>query len=185
MSKSIPKETKNDPKAPAKDAPEADAETPPPTKRKWLMLVLVVVLVLGGVGGCAWYFLRDHALAADAKEGAVKTAKAAPGKPPVFVTLEPFTVNLQHDDSSPQYLQVGLSLKVIDADSVEAIKLRMPEIRNRVLLLLSGKKASDISTPDGKQALSTELAREITVPLNGAVPAQAVDSVLFTTFVIQ
>lgn len=185
MAKSIPKETKSDPKAPAKDAPQADADTPPPKKGKWLMLVLVLVLVLGGAGGGAWYFLGDQALPADAKAGAVKPAKTANAKPPVFVALEPFTVNLMHDNSPPQYLQVGLSLKITDANYVEAIKLRMPEIRNRVLLLLSAKKASDISSSEGKQALSTELARQISQPLAGIVAAEAVDSVLFTTFIIQ
>ena len=194
--------SKTDPKAPVKDAAGTDAEqtsAPPKKKRSLLKMLLLLALVLGGAGGGAWYFLKDDQSAANDKPGAAKAAKVAASKPPVFVTLEPFTVNLQHDDASPQYLQVGLALKVTDAAVADAIKLSMPEIRNRILLLLSGKKASEISTPEGKNTLSTELAREVSLPLagnlparggvsaNGGVPAptQGIDSVLFTSFVIQ
>ncbi len=103
----------------------------------------------------------------------------------MYVTLEPFTVNLQQENASSQYLQVGLALKMTDAASVDAIKLHMPEIRNRVLLLLSVKRASEISTADGKKTLSTELTREIVQPLAGNAAAKGLDSVLFTSFVIQ
>jgi flagellar FliL protein len=74
---------------------------------------------------------------------------------------------------------------VSDSAVADAIKLHMPEVRNRVLLLLSGKRASEISTPEGKNTLSGELMREIVQPLAGSVPAPALDSVLFTSFVIQ
>lgn len=190
MAKSIPKDSTAERKAPAKNAPEAETETPaaPPKKRRLLKILLPLLLLLGAGGGGAWYFLQDREAPAPGKAGAAKAAKAAkavPAKPPVFVALEPFTVNLQHEDASPQYLQIGLALKVADLTIVEAVKLHTPEIRNRVLLLLSGKSARDISTVAGKQALSTELAREIGQPLAGSVPAAAINAVLFTSFVIQ
>jgi flagellar FliL protein len=191
MATSTIKDSRTDPKAPGKSAPAKDAAeaevTPAPRKKRGLLKVLLLLLpLLGAAGGGAWYFLQAQEPAA-AKPGAPKTAaaKAVSSKPPVFVTLDPFTVNLQHEDASPQYLQVGLALKVADAAVVDAIKLRMPEIRNRVLLLLSSKKAGDIMTLEGKQTLSAELTREISQPLAGSVPAPALDSVLFTSFVIQ
>ncbi len=138
----------------------------------------------GGGGG---YYLGNQEPATPPKAGSAKAAAAKPvsTKPPVFVALEPFTVNLQREDSSPQYLQVGLSLKLADEMPVEKIKLHMPEIRNRVLLLLSSKRASEIATSEGKKSLSEELQREVSQPLAGGVPAKALDSVLFTSFVIQ
>ncbi|HRH12889.1 MAG TPA: flagellar basal body-associated protein FliL [Azonexus sp.] len=169
--------TSKDPKAAPKD--EEPAPAAPGKKRLILIIALVLVVVLAGAGG-AWYFLKSPPPAADGKPDTSKTAK-----PPVFVPMEPFTVNLQHDDLSPQYLQVGLSLKVADSAVVDALKLHMPEIRNRVLLLLSSKKASDITTLEGKQALSAELMHEISQPLAGSAQAKGVESVLFTSFVIQ
>ena len=190
MANTATKQSKTAPKAPAPQEPDIDAEeaAPPAKKKRGLLKVLLLLtLLLGSAGGGAWYFLQDQQPAAAPKPGAAKAATAKPvsSKPPVFVTLEPFTVNLQHEDASAQYLQVGLALKVTDSAFVDAVKLHMPEIRNRVLLLLSGKKASEISTSDGKKTLSTELTREIVQPLAGSVPAQGLDSVLFTSFVIQ
>ena len=191
MATSIRKSSKTtsstDSNTPGKGEPEKETEAaaPRPKKRSLVRILLLLALLLGGAGGGAWYLLQDNPPAADAKPGAGKAAKAAPARPPVFATLESFTVNLQHDEVSPQYLQVGLVLTVADATVADAIKLHTPEIRNRVLLLLSSKRASDISTSEGKQSLSAELVREISQPLAGKVPAQAIDSVLFTSFVIQ
>ena len=198
MATTAPKELKTVPKAPANAVPHAAANGdagPPKKKRSVAKLLLVLVLalaLLGGAGGGAWYFLGDEEPTAPVKTGAAKTgaakavsAKSGPAKVPLFAPLEPFTVNLQPEDASPQYLQVGLSLKVTDASVVEAVKLHMPEIRNRVLLLLSSKKASDISTLEGKRVLSTALAGEVAQPLAGGVPGQGIESVLFTSFVIQ
>ena len=192
MATTATRQSKTAPKTPARKEPDTEAEeVAPPAKKKHGLLKILLLLTppLAGAGGGAWYFLQDQPPAAAAKPvpAAAKAATAKPvsSKPPVFVTLEPFTVNLQREDASPQYLQVGLALKVTDAAIVDAIKLRMPEIRNRVLLLLSGKRASEISTTEGKKTLSAELTREIVQPLAGSVPAQGLDSVLFTSFVIQ
>ena len=174
---------KTDPKAQGKDADEAEGdETAAPKKRGKLLIILAALVLLGGGGGgAAWYALKGEAT----PDGKPVAAKPAPSKPPVFIALEAFTVNLQHDDSTAQYLQVGLSLKVADPAAVEAIKLRMPEVRNRVLLLLSSKKASELATPQGKEALSADLVKEINKPLGGAEGGQGIETVLFTSFVIQ
>jgi flagellar FliL protein len=184
------KQSKPAPKTPAQKTPDTDVEeAAPPAKKKrgLLKILLLLALLLGGAGGGAWYFLNGHETEAASKPGAAKGAAAKPvhAKPPVFVTLEPFTVNLQQEDAAPQFLQVGLALKVSDAAFGEAVKLHMPEIRHRVLLLLSGKKASEISSAQGKTTLSSELTREIVQPLAGSMPAAGLDSVLFTSFVIQ
>ncbi|MBI5911036.1 MAG: flagellar basal body-associated protein FliL [Betaproteobacteria bacterium] len=192
MANSVTKHSKTAAKTPARQEPDIVAEdaAPPAKKRRSpLKTLLLLTLLLGGAAGAAWFFLEDHeqAVAPAPKPGAAKAATAKPvsSKPPVFVTLEPFTVNLQQEEASPQYLQVGLALKMTDAAFVDAIKLHMPEIRNRVLLLLSGKRASEISTSEGKKTLSTELAREILQPLADSMPAKGLDGVLFTSFVIQ
>ncbi len=192
MATSASRQAKTAPKTPLPQPPETELEEAAPAAKKRRSLpkiVLLLALPLAAAAGGTWYFLHDQqpAPAASPKPGAAKLAAAKPAstKPPVFVTLEPFTVNLQQTDGTSQYLQVGLSLKVSDDALVDAIKLHMPEIRNRVLLLLSSKNASEISTLEGKKTLSTELTKEIVQPLAGRVPAQGLDSVLFTSFVIQ
>ncbi len=165
----------------AKAAPkqEAPAEQPdaakPGRKRRWLIIFLLLPL-LGGGGASAWYFMQqtEHTQTAAPKE---------PEKPPVFLNLDSFTVNLQ-PEVGDQYLQVGLVVKTKDNATLDALKLQMPEIRNRTLLLLSSKRASEINTVAGKEKLSAEILAEIRKPL---MPenAQQIAAVFFTSFVIQ
>jgi len=184
------------PKAAAKahPAPEPDAdETPAPRPKKGgrLKILILAVMLLAAGGGGAWYFLHGDPVGEEdkpvAKKGNAKAdaAKHASSKPPVFIPLEQFTVNLQSEEASPQFLQVTLVVKATDSVVADEIKLHMPEVRNRVLMLLSAKTASEITSIDGKKTLSAELAREITQPIADGIPTQSIDSVLFTSFVVQ
>ena len=168
-------------KAAIKQEPIQDPKVTPiaeakPKKKRGLLKIMAALIMLATGGGAAWYAMDKPAAA---PETAVPQEK-----PPVFVTLEPFTVNLQ-PESGDQYLQVGLVLKVAELATVSAIKLQMPDIRNRILLLLSSKKASEISTVAGKQRLSAEIMNEVKQPIGTQQVQQGVISVFFTSFVIQ
>lgn len=170
--------------APQKVVPidEAGAAAAPKKSSKKLLIILVAaMLLLACAGGAAYYFLG--------KGNAAKDASGAPahdpGKPPVFVTLEPFTVNLQGEQFGEQYLQVALTLQVADQGQVDQIKQYMPLLRSRLLLLLSGKRASELSTPEGKNKLAEEIVAQVKQPVAPAAPPQQVSAVFFTSFVIQ
>lgn len=170
---------KANPKAKAEVKVEA---APPPTgsKKKLLIMITagVLVLALGG-GGAAWYFLKkgDHAETSEAE-------KKKESGPPVYVAVEPFTVNLQPEDGE-QYLQLTFTLQVGGLEQVELIKNNMPKVRSRILLLLSSKHASEINTPEGKHQLSTEIMQAVKQPFTEGDPEQDVSEVLFTSFIIQ
>ncbi|GAO37483.1 flagellar basal body protein FliL [Sulfuricella sp. T08] len=150
----------------------------PPKKKGKLFPILGILLVLGGAGGgAAWYFTQSDAKPAEHKE--------EKQQPPVFVTLETFTVNLQADGGGEHYLQVGIDLKVTDPVVVELVKLHMPEVRNGVLLLLSSKSAEQIASLEGKQKLSAEIQEQVNKPLNAKISGKGVTGVFFTSFVIQ
>jgi flagellar FliL protein len=137
-----------------------------------LMIVLAVLLLAAGAGGAGWYLSQ------------IQDGTALTNKPPVFLSLETFTVNLQSEHSD-QHLQTNLTLKVGDARTLDLIKLHMPEVRNRILLLLSSKEASQITDIVGKKKLAAELLAEINQPFSEGSTGQIVESVLFTSFVIQ
>jgi flagellar FliL protein len=156
------------PSRPVKEPANAKAEKK--SGKATLVIIICTVLVLAG-GGAAWYYSR--------------AGQAAPApKTPVFLSLETFTVNLEPENSD-QHLQTNLTLKVGDNEAVNTIKLHMPEVRNRVLLLLSSKTAAQIASVEGKKKLATELASEINQPFAEGSRGQGVESVLFTSFVIQ
>jgi flagellar protein FliL len=58
-------------------------------------------------------------------------------------------------------------------------------VRSRVLLLLSGKKASEISTVEGKAQLAKELIASLNQPFVEKGAPNEVKEVLFTQFIIQ
>jgi len=173
--------------APAPIAVVADAAPAPKKKSKKLLLIIVAVLVLLGGGGGAWFFFGRHA--ADANHEAAKDGKdgkdeKSEKKAPTFVTLEPFTVNLL-EENGDHYLQVGIVYQVGDGKVVDAMKMYMPVLRNRVLLTLSSKHPSEIASLEGKQKLVAELVTAARESIPGATPDRGVDGAFLSAFVIQ
>lgn len=168
---------KSVPKTAAK-GDDAAAAAPAPKKSK-LKLIIIALVVLLAAGGAAAYFLVLKKPAG----GQAEVKQEAP-KPPVFVTLDAFTVNLQQE-TGEQFLQVAMTVQVSDDKALEQIKLYMPQVRNRILLLLSSKKASEINTADGKKKLAEEVAAQIRLPFSKQGKPQDINNVFFTSFVIQ
>ena len=136
----------------------------------------MAVIVLGLGGGAAWFFTHGKSEGTEHKE-----VKA---EPPEYVNVEAFTVNLQPENGD-QYLQVTFTLQVANPGQAELIKANMPTVRSRVLLLLSGKKASEISSVQGKQQLASEIVAALKQPFTKKAPPQEISEVLFTSFIIQ
>jgi flagellar FliL protein len=172
---------KADPKADAAAAPAGGG------KSKLIIIILAAVIVLGLGGGAAWYFL--HGSSAEETAEAPKKEKSSKKKkkeahPPEYLAIEPFTVNLQPENGD-QYLQVAFTLQVDGPEQAELIKTNMAKVRSRVLLLLSGKKASEINTVEGKQQLAGEILAVVKSPFSEHEEEQEVSDVLFTSFIIQ
>ena len=139
-----------------KEAPAAPEAAPAAQRKKGgkLKLIIILLVLLGG-GGAGAYWFMNH-------EQGPQEAKLAPEKPPLFQVLDNFTVNLQVEEAS-QFLQAGITLRVADNAAQDAIKARMPEVRNSILLLLSSRKPAEILTVEGKH----KLAADIGIAVNG------------------
>lgn len=131
-------------------AKPADPTIPKKSGNK-LLIVVIAVLVLVIAGGAGWYFTKGKHDAPHAEE-----VKIVPPKIPLFVALEPFTVNLRHE-SNDQYLQMGITLKVYEVDVETKIKASLPEIRSRILQLITTKTAAELVTAEGKNKLVKEI----------------------------
>ena len=114
--------------------------------KKWLWIMLALLLLGGGGGGAYWYMGADkHESAADEEAKQEKMA-------PIYVALDPMVVNV-NGDMEAHYLQVSINLKLTDPLVAEEIKLRMPEIRDGVLLLLSGQNPEEVTLPQKREEL--------------------------------
>ncbi len=152
--------------------PAAKEETPvaaPPKSKKMLVIGILSLLVLAA-GGAGWYFTKGHAPAGHSEE-----AKSEPVHEPKFIPLgENFTVNLQREEGD-QYLQAGVTLKILQPELEEKIKATLPEIRSKLLFLLSSKKPSELQSSEGKKKLVAEIIAETesVLGLNSALAAPA------------
>jgi len=130
-------------------APAADV---PAAKSKKKLIIIIAAVVLIAAGAAALLLMKD-------KSATTETTKVEKPKEPKFIPLEAFTVNLQKEESD-QYLQISITLKVMDPEIEDKIKAVLPEIRSKLNLLLSSKRPSDLATVTGKKKLAIEIATE-------------------------
>jgi flagellar FliL protein len=173
-------------KAPkATDATEVTEAPPAKGKKKLLIIIAVAVLALALVGGgAAWFLLKKKAVDADAEgdDPAATHVAEKKGKDkqdhatPVFVPLDPFTVNLA-DREAERYAQIGITLEIEDSKVGDKLKTYMPAIRNNILMALSDHTAADLMGREGKAALAErvkrEVARALGIEVEEPLPAEA------------
>jgi flagellar FliL protein len=188
---------------------ETETSAAPLKKKSKLMLFIIIgAVVLSLIGGAAFFLLKKSAPAAGEENAettshtSVKKTKAEHNAPPVFYKFDkPFTVKLQTSEQDA-YLQTEVQLKLQDPHGQELIKQYEPELKHRMTLAMMGKKASDLLTAPGVQRLANEL-RDVAnhvieppppqknppateaEPTDNAEPDAPIQSVLFTTFIIQ
>ncbi len=153
-------------------------------KRSMILIGLLIVLLSIACSVAAFFYLdsRSSGQSGDAEIA----AEEPPAEPPVpiFVTVSPFTVNLQ-SDYSDRLLYVGLSLRVNDQQTGDFLNQHMPEVRSRLLMLMSGKSAEELISPEGKIELKREILALFDEPITTPQPTLSIDDVLFSDFIVQ
>lgn len=159
-------------------------ELPPPEKKKsklkWIIMILLVLL-LGG-GGAAAYFLGFlDGFIGKGEDGEVQSKQTqGVGLITPTITLPSFLVNL-YDPLGRRYIKLDVELELISPEVKREVELLNARIRDAMILLLSSKTYSELSTPEGKHILRNEIMDRVNQILNGP----KVVRVYFTDFVIQ
>ena len=150
-----------------------------PAKRKssiWVILLVLIAVAASAGGGYSWWILHKSKPA---------VAKATPVAP-VFMPLETFTVNLiTPDNNLDRVLYIGLTLRLPDEFTRVELNNYLPEVRSRLLLLLSRQSADSLSNEAGKQRLVAEIKNVLSPPMVKGQPNQVVSDVLFTAFILR
>lgn len=158
-------------------------------KRPMLGL-LVLMLVAGASIATTWMITTRYQKQSAASQSgpleaqAVPVAPAAPPPAPIFVPLTPITVTLQGDDIE-RMLHVAITLRVGDAESRERLEKYMPEVRSRILMVLSAQSPVAVQSQKGKVALAQALMQSVNKPFAPQPESQSISDVLFTEFVVQ
>lgn len=153
-------------------------------KTPWLLITLIVLIFLLATGaaiGGTWLFMSSGT-STDAAD-AVEQHEAKPLPEPVYVALDPFTVNL--NGRRGRVLYVVLSLKVADDAIAERVTGHMPQVRNRILMVLTTQEADALMTQKGKRALAQNVRVAVSRPFNKDAGPLTIGSVLFTDFIVQ
>lgn len=145
--------------------------------RGWMPIAAAVVL-LGG-GAAAWQFGLIGRAPIPA-EGSVEQPKE-----PIYYTLDENLVVNFRGTSGPRYLQVGVELMTYDAKAVAALETHAPVIRNNLIMLLGDQSAEDLQSRDGKEALRSAALAEVQSSMETLHGSAGVESLYFTTFVMQ
>ncbi|MGM0543551.1 MAG: flagellar basal body-associated protein FliL [Pseudomonadota bacterium] len=148
-------------------------------KLLWIMIILVL-LSSAGAAAAIYMVLEDRD---DAPEDAEE--QVAEPQPPVFLTIEPFTVNLADDKYGSRLLYTGITLRVEDEETRELFEEHMPQVRSRLLTVLSGQQAGDLTSSEGKQQLATTIIERLSEPFDENQPSPELREVLFTEFIVQ
>ncbi len=170
-------------------APAGEAQ-PAKKRSRGMLYALLGLLVVAAAGAFAYQQFSPDPAAAAAGASQADTAKPAapkadPSRPPQFVALESFTVNLRPEGGSEHLLQVGLTFQVASAPVADVIKQQMPVIRSNILLLLTSKSSGELGTVDGKGKLSGDLLAAVRQALPGEDPEKGVSAVHYSAFIIQ
>jgi flagellar FliL protein len=144
-------------------AASTEEPTAAPSRRNRKPLVLIGAGVAAVAGGAGWFLTRPDS--APAAEPEVELG--------VVQTVEPVSINL----ADGRYLRLGLGLQLTalveeDVDPSRAL--------DTAIALFSQRPVTEISTPEGREALKAELGLQLAEAYEGEV----VD-VYFTNFVYQ
>lgn len=157
------------------------------------LIIIIAVVLLAGGGGGAFFMMGDKADDAVVAEGSGEDTEgdaeegeetAAVGEAVYFSLDPPFIVNFT-GKSRARFLQVSIEGLTRDIKVKEDITKHFPQVRNNLVLLLSGQTYEDLNTPEGKTTLRKQVLKEVQKVLEAETGKEGVEDVYFTSFVMQ
>lgn len=144
------------------------------TRKKIAAVALLILLMLGLAG---FRFLFPDLVP---NLSAPNVGDKKNRKPEKLLDLDVFVVNLD-ERHARRYLRAALSLGFNLEKQKEEIKGSIASVRHTIIMLLSVQNAEDLSNPEGKERLRTELLERV----NDAIGKQTVQNIYFKEFLIQ
>jgi flagellar protein FliL len=155
------------------------------SKRSPMLLIIAAVLAVLLIGGgvTAFLLLNREKPSTAAGDSASNTPTASIESSDLvgpMIDIEPFIVNIL-DPNGTRYLKAAITLEVQNDKKGEAVKQRMPQVRDAILLLMGNKTFNELSDLQGKLQLRSELLDR----LNEILGKNSVRKIYFTDFVVQ
>jgi flagellar protein FliL len=160
-------------------AAAGEAEKPKGGALKLVIIIVVAVLVMGGAGAGVLYFV----MGSDAPQSDQATAEL--NRPLIYRALEPELLGNIDGPGRIRFVQVGVVMALRDPKVIEAVDRHSPVIRNDLIMLLSDKTYEQLNTAEGKETTRLEMLETIRNVLERNTGDPGVESIYFTSFVMQ
>lgn len=156
------------------------------SKNVLIIIIAAFVLIMGMMGG--GFFLMWKQMSATVaqvnQQNGSEEAEAEVVEEEVTIgpmyKMDTMIVNLA-DRGGKRYLRLTMQFELSTPEVVDEIDMRLPQIRDSILMILPAKQYADISTTQGKVTLREELMAQ----LNGYLKKGTINTIYFTEFVVQ
>ncbi|WP_457790337.1 flagellar basal body-associated protein FliL [Pseudomonas sp. PL-6] len=169
-----------------KDAAAGDGQGAGKGKLKLILLIVLALLLAVGLSiGGTWFVLSKGDKAEDAEPATESASAASVRQAALYQELMPaFVVNFNHQGRT-RYLQVSMALMSRDTAGLDKLKVHMPVLRNRLVMLLAGQDFATLQTALGKDMLLQQALASVQELAQQETGGTVVEQVLFTNFVLQ
>ena len=150
-----------------------------------IALVAGILILIAGAAAVFLFFSASQSSEESSVLGRIKNLAASKQKPTGdgqghIYRMDPFLVNLA-DTGQLRYLKTTLHVESNQEKLNEEYEKRLPQLRDAILTILSGKSYKDIINSEGKNALREEIKGE----MNQLLVSVKVHNIYFTEFVVQ
>lgn len=172
-------------------APEAEGGG----KKKLIIIIVAVVLIAAIAGGVAFFLMSSDDSEEDAEgeesvenvegEGGVVEEASDVPIPAQYIKMKPRFIVNYNVGTRQRFLQVSVEIMTRSQETVNAIELHNPMLRNEIVRVLSDQDFKHLRTPEGRVELRAKLQDQLITVLKRESNVEGVEAVLFTDFVMQ
>ena len=157
------------------------------SKRSLYIIAIIFLTIVIGVGA-AFFVLwgkisnPDSGTVASSETTTEHSMQLAdqPVAKKIIYPLKTFVVNLA-DPGGKRYLRVDMVLELSESRVAGKIKENLPQVRDKILMILPSKTFNDVRNLGGKTALKNEIMDE----LNSFLQNGGITNLYFQEFVVQ
>jgi len=167
-----------------KETAKAPDATKPGGKKKLIIIIVAALLViLIGASVTFFFLLKDDSASDPSQKSGSEVPVPELGKDTdigPMINIEDFIVNIISAESN-HYVKAALTLELTSETAMKETNMRMPQVRDAILLLVGNKTYDELQDLQGKKQLKAELSSK----LNSLLQTGRIKAIYFTEFVVQ
>ena len=152
-------------------------------KKLFIIIAAALLIILIGTGIAAYFLLKDkNEDDANSKPGANVPVPDLTQETDIgpMINIDEFIVNIISAENN-HYVKAAITLELTSETAKEETNMRMPQIRDAILLLVGNKTYDELQDLQGKKQLKAELSSK----LNSLLQTGRIKAIYFTDFVVQ